>query len=95
MSVILSFFLGFRLSSYINGCNESNESSDKSKNKSPNNSLRNKINIIALTSFTIFLGITLYQLKNSNNTDINYLYSEMDTTLYSTFTQDQLDGVYN
>ncbi len=90
MSVILSFFLGSRLSSYINGCNESNESSDKSKNKSPNNSLRNKINIFAITSFTIFLGITLYQLKNSNNT-IDW---DTNTTLYSTFTQDQLDGVY-
>ena len=88
MSVILSFFLGFRLSSYVN---KQNESSNKSnKNKSPNNSLRNKINIIALTSFTIFLGITLYQLKNSNNT-IDW---DTNTTLYSTFTQDQLDGVY-
>jgi len=51
MSVILSFFLGFRLSSYVN---KQNESSNKSnKNKSPNNSLRNKINLFALTSFTM------------------------------------------
>ena len=101
MSVILSFFLGFRLSSYINGRNKSEESSDKSKNnkKSSNNSIRNKINIIAITSFTMLLGIALYQLKNSNNNIDSSEYIDWDScaSLYDhgIFTQDQIDACSN